>query len=69
MVRLKGGIYMPLTDTPTMFQFQYGSIKRPQHPLQTALGTRFQFQYGSIKSKQRERSTRLWRVSIPIWFD
>ena len=34
----------------TLFQFQYGAIKRAYHPLLGALPITFQFQYGAIKS-------------------
>ena len=53
----------------TMFQFQYGTIKRKKTKSLSEILLQFQFQYGTIKSGSDFVSSRSTPVSIPIWYD
>ena len=54
----------------TMFQFQYGTIKRAEINTLHSQIVAFQFQYGTIKSDSLHcYAGHLLLVSIPIWYD
>ena len=70
MVRLKGHGQDPENINLTLFQFQYGAIKRFENNSEMNPSKLFQFQYGAIKRNDSTGDiTKISQVSIPIWCD
>ena len=73
MVRLRAGgaatVVCEVATGASMFQFQYGTIKRASEYGMDIETFKFQFQYGTIKREAATSSNVAYGVSIPVWYD